>query len=53
MDINLIYTKPNEYIYLNDIKLTVIEIISKESELKFLNKEFEKYLKIGQKKRRK
>ena len=53
MSINLIQTKPNEYAYLNDIELTVIEtnsnslcppdstikeIISKESHLKVLNK---------------
>ena len=52
MDINLIQTKPNEYAYLNDINLTVIEtnsdalcppdsvikeIISKEGKLIFLN----------------
>lgn len=56
MEIDLIQTKPNEYAYLNDINLTVIEtnsdalcppelaikeIISKESELYVLNKEFE------------
>lgn len=61
MAINLIQTKSNEYAYLNDINLTVIEtksdalcppdlaikeIISKESELNVLNKELEKTIKL-------
>lgn len=61
MNINLIQTKPNEYAYLNDINLTVIEtnsdelcppelaikeIISKESELQGLNKELIKNIKL-------
>lgn len=61
MDINLIQTKPNEYAYLNDINLTVIEtnsdalcppdsvikeIISKEGKLNFLNKELKKTNKL-------
>ena len=61
MDINLIQTKPNEYAYLNDINLTVIEtnsdalcppdsaikeIISKEGKLIFLNKELKKTNKL-------
>lgn len=57
MDINLIQTKPNEYAYLNDIELTVIEtnsdalcppestikeIISRESHLAYLNRYLER-----------
>lgn len=61
MDINLIQTKPNEYAYLNDTELTVIEtnsdalcppestikeIISKESKLIALDKKMEKTKKL-------
>ena len=61
MDINLIQTKPNEYAYLNDINLTVIEtnsdalcppdsaikeIIFEEGKLNFLNKELQKSNKL-------
>lgn len=61
MAINLIQTKPNEYAYLNDINLTVIEtnsdalyppdsiikeILSKESKLIVLNKKLEKNKKL-------
>jgi len=61
MNINLIQTKPNEYAYLNDINLTVIEtnsdalylpdlvikeIISKESNLYVLKKELEKTINL-------
>ena len=57
MDINLIQTNPNEYAYLNDVELTVIEtnsdalcppdsiikeIISKESHLAYLNRYLER-----------
>ena len=57
MEIDLIQTKPNEYAYLNDINLTVIEtnsdalcppdsaikeIISKESHLAYLNRYLER-----------